>query len=51
MSVSNEMSQGIKNPTRKQPWSVVGIVLLSVVTSAATPVVISQIKKLLKGKK
>ena len=51
MSVSTEISQGVKHPTRKQPWSVVGLVLLSVVVSAATPIVISQAKKLLKGKK
>lgn len=51
MSVATEISQGVKHPARKQAWSVVGIVLLSVATSALTPVVISQIKKLTKGKK
>jgi hypothetical protein len=50
MSIGTEVSQGIKHPSRKQTWSVVGIVLLSVTTSALTPVVISQIKKLTKGK-
>ena len=51
MSVANEVSQGVKNPTRKQAWSVVGIVALSVTTSLLTPVVVSQIRKLTKGKK
>lgn len=51
MSVATEVSQGVKNPTRKQAWSVFGIVALSVLTSALTPVVISQVKKLTRGKK
>jgi hypothetical protein len=50
MSLGTEVSQGVKNPMRKQAWSMVGIVILSVATSAATPIVISQIKKLTKGK-
>jgi len=51
MSVAQEVKSGIDNPTRKQPWSVVGIVLLSVATSALTPIAVSQAKKLFKGKK
>jgi preprotein translocase subunit SecE len=51
MSVSNEVTQGVTNPTRKQAWSAVGIVLLSVGTSLLTPVVVKQIRKLTGGKK
>lgn len=51
MSVATEVTQGVKHPTRKQAWSVVGIVVLSVTTSALTPIVISKVKSLLKGKK
>jgi hypothetical protein len=51
MSVATEVSQGVQHPTRKQPWSVVGLIFLSVVTSALTPVVIKQVSKLVKGGK
>ena len=45
MSVQNEIEMGVKNPTRKQAWSVVGIMLLSAATSFATPFVMKGIKK------
>ncbi len=48
MSVQREIQSGVQNPTRKQAWSVVGIMLLSATTSALTPVVIAQVKKLVK---
>lgn len=39
-SVGTEVSQGLQNPTRKQPWSVVGLFVMSFVTSAVTSVVV-----------
>ena len=47
MSVQNELETGVKNPTRKQAWSVAGIMLLSAATSFATPFVTSGIKKVI----
>lgn len=44
MDVTDEVTQGVKNPTRKQAWSVFGLVILSVATSVITPIVVKQIK-------
>lgn len=48
MSVTNEVTEGVKNPSRKQAWSVLGLVVLSVATSIITPIVVKQIKAVTK---